>query len=243
MKIFKSFLVLCLLTITGTAFAYSHVVRLSLLEYSDFQSFENDLYISSSIPETGQQKVHELLHEARIRIADQYGQTQAQPRVVVLESAEELERFKLYDLPGTLLFAPWGNYLLLNYGDLSLDVTAHELVHAEVVERVGYLNRQLYIPSWFDEGAAMQVDRRPQYDLVKALNQAEFERVIGLDSPGKFWTRDRQQNVENYRSSKHVVAEIFEHTGADLYMMLEKVRRGDTGVIARAVTETRAQRN
>ena len=238
MKVFKYFIVAFVIAVSGIAYAYANVVRLALIDYSDFRKLDRNVYLSSTLLENSDERVVSLLADARKRIVARYGKPKANPVIVVLGSEEEQKNYGLNDAPGMLLFAPWNNYLLLNYGTASVDVAAHELVHAEVVNRVGYFKRQLYIPTWFDEGVGMQVEYRPKYVSTTTIDQSEFERLISLSTPGKFWSRDKHQNIENYRTAKLAVSEIFKNSDEGLYAILAKIQSGEESVITSAVQKT-----
>ena len=160
MKIFKYLFFALLIMLAGMTYAYANVARLVLIDYSDFNKVTDNMYLSDHLPDDSKQKIHSLLVDAKTRIAKHYGKINAKPKIIALSGKEELKKYGLNTNPGMLLFTPWNSYLLLNFQKANIDVTAHELVHAEIVHRVGYLKRQLHIPTWFDEGVAMQVDYR-----------------------------------------------------------------------------------
>jgi len=185
MKALKYFLLIILLTLAGITYVYANVMNLVLVEYSSLSAIENNIYVSEALSPDDRLAISNKLESARERIAMHYGEPIAKPLIVVLSSQEEKQTFGLYDAPGKFLFLPWGSYLLLSHQTANIDVVAHELVHAEIFSRVGYMKRQLKIPTWFDEGAAMQTDYRPKYDSSKAISLPEFERVVSLDTPSK----------------------------------------------------------
>jgi len=73
-------------------------------------------------------------------------------------------------------------------------------------EILGYWAYQTKISTWFDEGVAMQVDYRDHYKVdYESFSQEEIKRVKGLDTPSKFWTNSKEENLKNYRAAKAVV--------------------------------------
>ena len=186
MRTIKIIVVFLFITLLGASYAYPHIVRLVLIDRSDFRNIGANVYLSASLPEDAEQQMLDLIASARQRIATHYGEPIALPVIVVLGNSKEIEQYGLNGPPGKFLFAPWGNYLLLDFKQASIDVTAHELVHAEIVSRIGYIKRQFEIPTWFDEGAAMQVDFREKYTSTDAIDPDEFSRVIKLDKPNQF---------------------------------------------------------
>jgi len=238
MKVLKYFLLFLLLALAGITYAYANVARLVLVEHSSLSAIENNMYVSEALSPNDRLAISNILVSARERIAIHYGEPTAKPLVVVLSSQEEKQNFGLYDAPGKFLFVPWGSYLLLSHQEANIDVAAHELVHAEIFNRVGYLKRQLKIPTWFDEGVAMQVDYRPKYDSSKNISLSEFERIISLTAPEKFWTNDKSKNIENYRGAKAAVFELFKHTERELYPLLAEIEVGNSSVFSFAITKT-----
>ncbi len=239
MKSLKYLIVTLILLLVGASYSYAHVVRLAFIDYSDFHVVNSNIYLSENLSPADEKTVVSLLKSARERIDERYGEPMADPLVVVLSSPEEKRDFGLYDVPGTLLFAPWSSYLLLSYQNGNIDVTAHELVHAEVVERVGYWKPQFDIPTWFDEGVAMQVDHRARYRMSGSIGVSEFDRVVGLTAPGQFWRDNKEQNIDNYRGAKGAVSAVFNHTGEGLYSWLAKVKAGDRSVVTALADKTR----
>jgi len=238
MKTLKSLFLIAVLSLAGVAYAYSNITRLVFVEYSNLSAVDNNVYASEVLSLKDKAAISNMLASARERIAHHYGTPAAEPLIVVLSSQEEKQSFGLYDLPGKFLFVPWGSYLLLSHQEANVDVVAHELAHAEVVHRVGYLKRQLEIPTWFDEGVAMQVDYRPRYDSSRAISFSEFERVVSLATPGDFWTNDKLKNIENYRGAKAAYLELLKHTDMDLYSLLSEIEAGSDTIISSAVAKT-----
>lgn len=74
-------------------------------------------------------------------------------------------------MPTVIVIAPHGQ---------NIDVMAHEWAHAEIAERLGFITRNLALPTWFDEGLAMQVDDREDYSLT-ALR--EYQSLPDLIAP------------------------------------------------------------
>lgn len=86
------------------------------------------------------------------------------------------------------------------------------------------------MPTWLDEGIALQVDHRPRYSSLEKVDNTELKRILSLNSPASFWTEDSDQNVKNYQSSKvvvnTVVMPVIEKKG--LYGFLEEIKEGNS---------------
>ncbi len=147
--IIKYVLLALLVAASVTAYAYAYIVRCALIDYSGFTQISGNLYVSYKLPQGSHQEIEALLRDARSRITGHYGTPRANPVIVVVSDQQEANDYGIYDAPGKLFFTPWNNYLVLNYKRKSVDVAAHELVHAEIVDRLGYFRRQYSIPVWF----------------------------------------------------------------------------------------------
>ena len=118
----------------------------------------------------------------------------------------------------------------------NLDVVAHELMHAELFERVGFWGRFTQIPVWFDEGLAMQVDYRPRYVLSREAS-AQAKNVRTLESARDFFLQDGDLLTKNYAMAKAEVANWLDDVDrASVYDRLERIRAGES---FNAVTQRR----
>jgi len=230
LKSLKYSLVLFLVVFSVSACAYSNTARSTMIRFSDFREIQPKLYVSPNIDPRQNQEIITLISDARSRITKRFGVPISAPTIIISEGQKEQKEFKLYGAPGKLLIAPWGNYMILSNKLKSLDVAAHELVHAEIAERLGYLTRMRKMPTWLDEGIALQVDHRPRYLQLQNISQTEFNRVISLSSPKLFWTQDPEQNIINYQRAKKAVEDtilpVIERKG--LYRLLEEIKAGES---------------
>jgi hypothetical protein len=153
----------------------------------------------------------------------------ARPVTIIPANASEGRKFGLTDVPGTAFISMTGTHVMLNMEQFSLDVTSHELMHAELAERLGYWASITRLPTWFDEGVALQLDRRSQYLIdCAAVGQDEMRRVKSLDNPGTFWSADKDQNIRNYQAAKCAVAELLGRRPPKLlYPALSRLRQGE----------------
>lgn len=139
---YSALTIVCVLC--ALAYAYSHIVHAMLMPVSGFVQFESGLYVSDRLDKAGQDRFRALLAEAKARVAQTYGAISATPVTIVAQGMEEASRYGLGESPGTLFTTPWQQYLVLNNQKLTgADVIAHELMHAELGERVGYVKRML----------------------------------------------------------------------------------------------------
>jgi hypothetical protein len=228
LKVTRYLMLALLVMASGVAYAYSNIARCIFVDYSNFTEIQNNLYVSGHISSNEHTNIRVMIYDAKRRITKYYGKPKANPVVIVTGNKEEAENYGLHDIPGSLFFTPWNSYLVLNHYKAGVDVASHEFVHAEIVDRLGYFTRQRELPTWFDEGAALQVDFRPQYTETTEIKKEELNRVTALDSPDKFWSSDTEQNIKNYQSAKIAVAKFLkEHPSRSLYALLARIIEGE----------------
>ena len=71
---------------------------------------------------------------------------------------------------------------------------SHELFHTELCARIGYFKSNNKIPTWLDEGLAMQVDHREKYSeeqyLILKDSLGKDIRLSEISTPELFYTGD-----------------------------------------------------
>lgn len=94
---------------------------------------------------------------------------------------------------------------------------AHELAHAELYTRVGFRRLEWCIPTWFDEGLAVQFDSRPFHGKHEFERQLEagwhvpsFEQ---LRSRAGFFSGTRDQVRFHYAAARYAIAEWLRKKG------------------------------
>jgi len=220
--------VLASLLFTGTAFSYSHVLLLAAIESSSFIKESEYIFVDPDLEELEIKRALSAISEGKERISKTFGSYTANPVIVITGTSESANKYGLGRFPAKAFAAPWNQYVVVNYHVSNIDVITHELMHAQIREILGYWAYQTRIPTWFDEGVAMQVDYRDHYKIdVLSFPQKEFDRIITLTSPSKFWTDSKEKNINNYVGAKVAVHQVLEkYPSKSLYSMLLKIRQG-----------------
>lgn len=195
---------------------------------SDFEPIGKNTYIDKQLGISERERFKTLLEQANRRIEKDFGDLSASPRIIVVSNSEKAKMYGLGKNPAATHIAPWGQYVIIGPKNNGIDVIAHELLHAEVAERLGYWAWQTKFPVWLNEGLAMQVDYRPQYSSDSTgINHREFKKISLLRKSSEFWTSSKDKNIEHYRLAKAAVTEILKHKNKkSMYSMLERVREG-----------------
>jgi hypothetical protein len=164
-----------------------------------------------------------LMDSARSRIANTFGQPRATPKVIFWDADSILARLKL-NAYGSTQFIGTRACVIIGPKGRSVDVLAHEMLHAEIFDRIGFWKRMSDFPVWFDEGVAMQVDYRSDYDFP-STDDSMFIRQ--LDKPSEFFVSNSEVLTRNYAGAKAEVGKWLDRNGATkLYHVLEQLRSG-----------------
>ncbi len=160
------------------------------------------------------------------RIASTFGPPRARPIIVHLSRADALWPFTFNSF-GSATFVPGRAFVIIGPDERGVDVLAHELVHAEIFDRVGWWRRLTVVPTWFDEGAGMQVDNRAAFDLPRTERPGMTSAVRPRDTAAKFFNVPPHQLMRHYAWSKVQVAEWLTRVGNDqFYDRLAELHRG-----------------
>lgn len=137
-----------------------------------------------------------VLSAARERLSTRLGLSSSRVHVIFLGDGRSLWPFSFNDYGSTHFIGPRACMVIGQEGR-NVDVVAHELTHAALFERLGAWNRER-LPTWFDEGLAMQVDDRERYQ------GAPVDRAVReLRRPGLFFVEPLS---EHYASARALVA-------------------------------------
>ena len=208
------------------AYAVPGATACALIESAGLESLPDRVLVEpgSSAPEWD--RLLDLISKARARIENTFGAPRAKPIVVFFQDTQFFWPLKL-NAYGSTSFIGSRACVMVGPKGQNLDVVAHELMHAELFERVGYVRRFTEIPVWFDEGIAMQVDFRPRYELPKG-EPIDTTYVRQLETARQFFQQNDQQLTKNYAAAKAEVAHwLSEADVQSLYQRFERIRTGE----------------
>ena len=200
-----------------------------LLRQDKLESFGNGVLFEKSISTTERMAFLKTVMQSRERISQQFGQPIAQPIIVQLRDPNALTPFKS-NLYASSLFVGSRTCMIVGPKGANIDVVSHELMHAELHHRLGWWRSLIDLPSWFDEGVAMQVDFRPRYQLSKQeVVKGETHAVRELRSANQFQHGNDQELTFHYAAAKAEVATWLSSLGnQNLYTSLERLRAGES---------------
>jgi hypothetical protein len=141
---------------------FTNQVRCLLVAWSsDVELIAEGVYVEVGMSESEKALLLEDLELARERIAFFFGDCHSKPFVIAGHTSRVMAKYGAnLKSPGMNHVTPVGSYIVLGPEGLNVDVISHEICHAELMERVGWANREFNIPTWFDEGLALMLDYR-----------------------------------------------------------------------------------
>jgi hypothetical protein len=223
--------VLAIAVLPFAAWAVSNpgAARAHLISHSDFRELDERLFVSPSFADAGAERLIVTIRDAEARVAELFGAYSAAPWIIVAADPESSSRYS-FNTHATIHATPFGRtYVVLGPDGMSdTDVIAHELAHAEHLERVGFLLWWL-TPSWFVEGLAMQVDHRPKYSesmLEGAMSEGKtIPDVMEMVSFAQFGSGNLSLN---YAAARRAVSRIYSRLGPSGLASFLREQRLDT---------------
>jgi hypothetical protein len=215
----------CLLIIS-VAFAFPGASScVMLIRFSGLETLSDGTRVQGQSTNLERLQVLELQRQAKARISKTFGSPRAKPIVVFLKNRPAFFPF-LFNEYGSTQSVGTRACVMIGPKGTNINVVTHELMHAELFERVGMWRRLTMIPAWFDEGVAMQMDFRSEYDLKQPNN--DLASVQTLKSNSKFNAGNDQQLTQHYAFAKAIVAKWLTKIGfSNLFSSLERIRVGE----------------
>ncbi|MEX0299235.1 MAG: hypothetical protein AB3N28_09205, partial [Kordiimonas sp.] len=213
--------------VAGGLYDQRHSIGCLLLGNAAFQEISPSIYTDGNLAYAEVEDLLYKLDAARDRNNNTFGDTIAQPTILITSDAQIAVTYGANET-GTIHKTIYGQCIIVGPKGHSVDVMAHELLHAELATRIGVWATFFELPIWFDEGLALMVDYRSEYeaDLIDLPHDA-IERVKKLTSAQQFY--GQENTLENYQAAKLAVAEIFETIDeTSLYERLERIKQGES---------------
>jgi hypothetical protein len=171
-------------------------INAMMVNLSGMTKYENHIYMEQSIPEKTREEILNDYEKSKARILGFFDEISANPTIIFVQSQKAINRYA-QNQTGQTYYTYWGNYIVIGPNGFNKDVIAHELMHAELRERLENHNQ---VPVWFDEGLAALVDER--YSNVNDY-KTDYAKLEDLKNRDIF--NDSNRSGENYRTAKSEV--------------------------------------
>lgn len=185
-----------LIPIIGTAHfvMFPQRTHALLIAHSEFDEIGHNVFIEPGTSLSTKDSIDLSLIEAQKRMKSLWPRYDNDFKFIFCSTQEQYAKYAIASSssPGLSHLTPIGAYLVIN-GSLGVDVDviSHEVCHAQLMNKVGWLTKEFDIPTWFDEGLALTVDYR--FLNIDSLLQKKIDRGIAprqleaLASPSSFY--------------------------------------------------------
>ena len=197
-----------------------------------FEEIADNIYINTDNAEN-KEEIIELIDSAKERDRVFFGELQCVNDTIIIICDNDRLLSKLGGDHDTFTSAfPFKkNYISISDEYLDIEIMAHELTHAEFHSRLS-LSALKEIPSWFDEGLALQNDYREQYGLEAWIEQTDNGKntvaLEDMDEPSEFYAGTADDRRFRYLNAKHEVSEWMEiHKRHGLLELFDKLNNGE----------------
>ena len=212
----------------AVVWAQPQAAACALINYRGLDEVVPGILATSDVTVAQRRDFVRLHAAARIRIANTFGTLRASP-VIVISSSEALRHvFPGASSYASTIYVPYRSCVIVGPKGHDVDILAHEELHAEIHHRVGHWYRLTQIPTWFDEGLAMQVDFRERYAWSLQAGAVDGATVKQWISRSQFFGGDDDALTRRYAMAKEEVRLWLRRLGREnVYGFLERVRQGD----------------
>ena len=155
-----------------------------------------------------QQELLEMIEQAKDRVRTFFGDVRFQDETIFIICDDEKLTRKLGEDHGTVIFyfPSEMHYICISDEYLELDILAHEITHAELHTCLS-AEAQKAIPTWFDEGIALQNDYREKYSEAQWTQQTDNGKnavaLEDMDTPAEFYAGEAEDRRFRYLNAKH----------------------------------------
>lgn len=205
--------------------------RMSVPYRSSFEEVSDNVYFNKNY--SGDTKaVLQMIDNAKDRNKTFWGDLQFEDNSIIIVCDDNNLISKLggdHDTQ-TLFFPSKKNYISVSNEYCDINIFAHELTHAELHTRLT-VNALNSIPTWFDEGLALQNDYREQYSSDAWKDQTENGKnvisVEDMNTPSEFYAGTKEDRRFRYLNAKHEVSNWMDnHKQNGLLKLIDKLNNG-----------------
>ena len=179
------------------------------------------------------QEILSLIGQAEGRVREFFGDLRFQDETIIIICDDDKLISKLGGdkNTATIFFPTKTNYISVSDEYFNIDILAHEITHAELHTRLSAKALQ-NIPTWFDEGIALQNDYREQYSETQWIAQTDNGKNIvaveDMDTPSEFYAGTVEERRFRYLNAKHEVSEWLKiHDKQGLLTFLDELNSGE----------------
>lgn len=157
-------------------------------EHHEYVRYGNGLFSDSVIAPRQLFRLNKSVAVAESKIKDFWGEHKGKGTIIFCQTeARFAELCGSGKGAGCSIGTPWKSWIVLNTDGLNADVIAHEMCHIELMTRLGWWDVKTKIPTWLDEGLALQVDDRFVSEKDSIQRYIDYKAELEMYSNGNQW--------------------------------------------------------
>jgi hypothetical protein len=213
-KLLKRTFIITLVLLPLMTFAHFMVfpqeTRCIFIPFSNLEKKQN-VYYDRTINANQLENLFRLKKVAEDKVKRNWGENALLDYTLIYCNNEKL--YNKYGTPNTPATTQrkLGAYVVLSNDGVDEQIIAHEITHTILYNQLGWYKAILKIPTWFEEGLAMQVDDREKYSIdslqIKLKNGLVLPDVSTIVTGAKFYSGDDEAITLHYVTAKYVVYE------------------------------------
>lgn len=150
------------LLLVSYIFLFPQLFSCQTISLSEFHRIQDRIYVSPEVVPGQHPEIREVIGLAVMRIDSFYSGNKSKPVFIICTTSKQYQKYcSGVEGAGCSVGTPWGaSYVVVNLQGINVDVISHELSHAELLARLGWMKVTFEVPQWFNEGLALMLDRR-----------------------------------------------------------------------------------
>jgi hypothetical protein len=213
-KLLKRTLIILVVLLPLMTFAHFMVfpqeTRCIFISFSNFEHKQNFYYNKTTNP-TQLENLEQLKKAAEKKVKSFWKENALLDYTLVYcNSEKEYDKYGTPNTPATTQ-RKLGVYVVLSSDGVDEQIIAHEITHTILYKHIGWYKTIYKIPTWFEEGLAMQVDDREKYAIdslqIKINNGLILPDVSTLTTGAQFYSGDDDAVTLHYVTAKYFVHE------------------------------------
>ncbi len=210
----KSFLIIIILVLVALVAAAVYFFQFNQYGYimtipyrSAFTEIADHVYINKTNARD-HQEILDLIEQAEERDRSFWGDLRYLDETffIICDDENLIRKIGEDHATVTISFPSEKHYICISDEYLELDILAHEITHAELRARLKS-EAQAKIPTWFDEGLALQNDYRETYSEEQWISQTDNGKNTvapeNMDTPAEFYAGEAKDRRFRYLNAKH----------------------------------------
>ena len=181
--------------------------------YGPFDRIAFGLLVSYDTPVLTRDSLLQIYQEAIERNKEFWKKIKANPKIIYCHNAQLYSKYAHAKLAATVFYRPYKVYLVLSNEAVDVDILSHEICHTELYAHLGWWKNMRQIPSWFDEGLAMQLDDRKAYSesaYIHLLDRLDYYPDVKVYTSSKqFFSGNSSDIQRNLILAKHEIYHWF----------------------------------